>query len=98
MNPFDASILHFLNGFAHQWWALDDFVVWVTRDSFQKGGVIALLLWWAWFTADERLETGREKIVCTALAAPCALVFSRIFSEILPFRTRPMHVPELHLQ
>ncbi|GFO55683.1 ion channel protein [Geomonas sp. Red276] len=98
MNFFDAGILHFLNHFAHHSWTFDFWVHWLTADDFQKGGVVALLLWWAWFLPAEDLQENREKLICIAFAAVLAVIVSRVSSELLPLRPRPLHLPELHLQ
>ncbi len=98
MNAFDASLLHFFNEFAHRSWALDYFVVWLTRDEFQKGGIVALLLWWAWFWSGEKVERVREIVVSMSFAAPAAFLLSRLLSQLVPFRARPIHQPELGLR
>jgi undecaprenyl-diphosphatase len=98
MNPFDASLLHFFNGFADRWWRLDSFMVWLTSDGFQKGGPIAVLYWWAWFKTNQDTEAVREKLLCTALAGPVALVLSRIVSYLVPFRIRPIQNPDFHIR
>ncbi|MCM0082528.1 phosphatase PAP2 family protein [Geomonas sp. Red32] len=98
MNFFDAGILHFLNGFAHHSWTFDFWVHWLTADDFQKGGPVALLLWWAWFLPSERQEENRQKLICVAFSAVAAVLVSRLSSEVLPFRARPLHLSALHLQ
>ncbi len=98
MNPFDASILHFINGFAHRSWTADYLTCWLTGDGFQKGGIVMLLFWWAWFLPSENSEANREILVCTAIAAPFALALSRFISFVVPFRVRPLHTPALHIR
>lgn len=97
MNVFDASILQFLNGFAQKSHLVDAVAVWLTNDAFQKGGVVMLLLWWAWFMPSDNANENREKLMCTAIAAPFAFFVSRFISLLVPFRVRPLYNPELHL-
>jgi undecaprenyl-diphosphatase len=98
MNAFDAAILDFLNGFAGRSWRLDYLVVWLAADGFQKGGIVVLLLWWVWFRPGENLKTSREIIVCVCAVAPFAVALSRLISFLVPFRVRPIHVPDLHIR
>ena len=98
MNPFDAAILHFLNGFAGRSWTFDNSVVWLTKDAFQKGGILMLLLWWVWFRPNENAKTNRETLVCACAAAPFALAVSRLISWVGLFRVRPLHDPDLHIR
>jgi len=98
MISFDAAILHFINGFAHRSWTGDRLVTWLTADEFQKGGIIALLLWWAWFMPTENPKVSREKLICACIAAPFALALSRLISLVAPFRVRPIHLPDLHIR
>jgi len=98
MNPFDSAILYFINGFAHRSWTADFLINWLVADQFQKGGVVMLLFWWAWFLPSENAKTNRETLICIAIAAPFALGISRFISFVVPFRVRPLNVPELHIR
>lgn len=98
MNPFDAGILHFVNGFANRSWTADYVISWLNNDGFQKGGIVMMLFWGAWFLSDERSGARREILICTAVAAPLAVGVSRIISAVVPFRVRPLFVADLHMR
>ena len=97
MNIFDTAILHFINGFAHRSWTADYLISWLNDDGFQKGGIVMLLFWWAWFLPSENSKANRETLICSAIAAPFALALSRFISIVVPFRVRPLHIPDLHI-
>jgi undecaprenyl-diphosphatase len=98
MNFFDAGILHLINGFAARCATLDSLVIFLNSDGFQKGGVVMILFWWAWFMPGEQIQERRQQLVCTMLISPFALAASRLISFLVPFRVRPLYVPELHLR
>ena len=49
MNPFDTSILQFLNRFAQRSPGFDQFVVFLSDFNLLKGGIVVGLIWWLWF-------------------------------------------------
>ena len=93
MNPFDASILHFVNSFAGRWPKFDQVVVMISWLHLVKGGVLTLLLWWAWFSGR---PAARETVSATLLGSFCALGAARGLSNLVPFRTRPILDAGLH--
>ncbi len=98
LNPFDAGIIAFLNGFAHRSWTLDRVVDLVSDNYLLKGAVPASLIWWGWFRKGERASRNRELLLSGLIAGFLAFVVARGFAEILPFRERPMHNAALHFQ
>ena len=98
MNLFDSSILHFVNGFASRSHCLDSFFIFLNYDGFQKGGVVMILFWWAWFLPGKNIQEQREKLFYTMLTSPFALGVSRMISFAAPFRVRPIDVPELNVR
>jgi undecaprenyl-diphosphatase len=97
-NFFDAAIIHFLNSFVHSSEPFDRLIVFIQSDGFQKGGVVIVLFWWAWFSRSKYIQQRRQKLICTMLVSPFALGLSRLISLLAPFRYRPIHNPGLHLQ
>jgi undecaprenyl-diphosphatase len=98
LNPFDASILHFLNGLAHRSWNFDHFVGLVAVSHLFKGAVPACLIWWAWFRTGEQGSEDREFLICGLAAAFLALLVARGLAHTLPFRLRPIHDAAVHFQ
>jgi undecaprenyl-diphosphatase len=98
LNPFDAGILSFLNGFAHRSWLVDGLLRLVSENYLFKGAVPAALMWWVWFRRDERTSGRRQLLLSSLFAGFLALVVSRGLAQSLPFRERPLHNPAVHFQ
>ena len=98
MNRFDATILEFFNQFAQRSSAFDSLVVLIGRNSLVKGGLMAAVLWWAWFRYGEDAREGRQHILPTIVAAIAGVLIARASALILPFRTKPLHTIGLDLR
>lgn len=98
MNSFDASILAFLNQFAHRSADFDYLVMLVGSNELAKGGVITCIIWWAWFRPGEDKVKDREFLFCGILASFAAVLAARALADFLPFRERPFADPALHFQ
>ncbi len=98
MNPFDASVVAFLNGFARHSFTFDTAMTVIAQSNLLKGGSILFLVWWAWFRhgeeGDPRART-REVLVATIAGSFAALAIARLLCATLPFRARPMENPAL---
>jgi len=100
VNPFDLSILRFLNQFAFRSTMLDYVAIGIERFYFTRGLGLICLLWWIWFRGGPDARRDREIVVCTAIATFVALILGRALAHLLPFRVRPfandalgMHFP-----
>ena len=91
MNPFDQSILAFLNSFAHRWWLFDTTVSVIVDAPFLKGGVVMMLIWWEWFRGDGDILRRREILFASLVSCFVALFVARGLANMLPFRERPVH-------
>jgi undecaprenyl-diphosphatase len=98
MNAFDFTIVQFLNTFSHRSWALDSFLLLLSENFLLKGAVITILYWWAWFRKGEHKSEERSFLLFGILSSYPALLISRFFSFMLPFRERPLRNPALHFQ
>ncbi len=98
MNPFDASVISLVNSFAHRWFALDATTALIATNTLIKGGVIAALIWWAWFRPSTNRSLDRELLSCGIFTGFLALLAARTLAELLPYRERPMHTAALHFQ
>jgi undecaprenyl-diphosphatase len=101
VNSFDYAIISFLNGFARRSWTFDATVVLLTGNNLLKGGVVVAFLWSAW----SRLETedigsvrNYDPMLNTFLSCFIAMFTARTLALVLPFRPRPLYVPELGLR
>jgi undecaprenyl-diphosphatase len=98
MNPFDTSIVSFVNRFAHHSWVFDTFVFMLSDNHMLKGGVVAALIWWAWFRPSPNQLDSRKYLLWGIVACLLSVVVARGLANSLPFRERPMAAAELHFQ
>jgi undecaprenyl-diphosphatase len=98
LNFLDSGIISFLNSFVHRWFALDVTVALIATNTLFSGGVIAAMIWWAWFRNSATKSEDREFLSCGIFTAFLSVVVARGLAELLPYRERPLHRPELHLR
>lgn len=94
----DANILSFLNKFADHWPWFDYLVTRANNTNLLQTGVLVLLAWYALFDRNEkdRLRKDYELLLGAALLSSVAVVTARALALTLPFRARPIWVPDLH--
>lgn len=95
MNSFDLQIIKWLNGFARQSDDFDSFVWLIATNDLAKAGLILLALGWFWFREDNRTIDSRGRLICTLVGAWISVFIARALSFVVPFRERPLRVPEL---
>ena len=91
MNSLDNSIVAYLNLFARKSWLFDQIVAFVGVNHLFKGGVLMVLVWWAWFRTEDKHSRDREHLIATILSCTVALFIGRVMVVTLPFRLRPLH-------
>lgn len=96
MNPIDHHVLAYLNQFAGKSWTFDAAVELLAHNDNLKTGVFTGLLFWTWFREGERQAEDRATLIFGVLASGAALVVARLLAISLPFRERPLRVPDLH--
>jgi undecaprenyl-diphosphatase len=94
MDAWDLDLIYFLNGFVGRWPRFDDLVVVMSDMHLIKGGIIAALFWWAWYS---KVPQARAKALCGLIAGIVALGAARAMAHVLPFRIRPVADPALGL-
>lgn len=87
----DNAILADLNVLSRKSWVFDHAVAFVSANDLLKGGVLMVLVWWAWFRSDDEGSRDREHIIATVLSCVVALAIGRMLVLALPFRLRPLH-------
>ncbi len=97
MNLFDVGITTFLNQFSQHSRLLDTAVSFLAANHLFKGGVLAVIIWWAWFKTDEQKPAHRQHILATLCSCVVAMAVARVLALTLPFRLRPLHQESLHL-
>ncbi len=95
MNPFDESILHFLNAFSQHSQLFDLVVVRLSDLNLLKGGVMMALFWGGWARKDDEQREHREILLIGLFTAVLATFLARVLAFALPFRARPLQNPLL---
>lgn len=96
MNAFDSATETYLANM--HFGPLATQAVQVIADLYTfKGLVLVPVLWWMWFSQDERREWRREIVVATVFSGLVALFVGRFMTHWLPFRVRPVYSSDLHL-
>ena len=93
MNPFDTSILQFLNRFAQRSPGFDQFVVFLSDFNLLKGGIVVGLIWWLWFFR-MYVKRKREVLLATLIASVPALIIAKALT-VITFRPRPLNEARL---
>jgi undecaprenyl-diphosphatase len=95
LNAFDTDVLLFFNQFAQHSRTLDLTARAVATSPLAKGGLLVAVFWWVWFSPADSGERNRKVVVATLVSALVAVVVGRLLALYLPFRLRPIHIPEL---
>jgi undecaprenyl-diphosphatase len=93
MNPFDTSILLFLNQFAQRFPRFDEFVVFLSDCNLLKGGIVVGLMWWLWFDPED-VRRKREVLLAALIASVPALIIAKTLT-VVTFRPRPLNEARL---
>ena len=97
LKSLDLFILHALNSLCGVNWFLDRAVVMLEWNNLIKQGPFVIIFWILWFTSKNQ-DQNREKLILALFAVFIALIANRIFSEIMPFRARPIFNPEIGIR
>jgi len=90
VNPFDASIIHFVNQFAQRSWAFDRAVCAVQDNLLLTGGLITALFWLVWVRETPDRERNRSFVLAGVALTTLSLAIARTLALLLPFRERPI--------
>jgi len=97
MNEIDRHLSIFLNGLAQRTLWLDRVLAFIGEEQVLKGGVLVMLLCWAWFTTKGDTARNRPLVIVSVLGASTAALISRGLTHVLPYRPRPLWDPTLGL-
>lgn len=99
-NPVDASVALYFNHFVVRWKTTGLIASLLAHHNLTKGGIILFFYWVAFFEAGSVQERSRRRgyLIAAAPLAFISLAAARILADTLPFRTRPVATPSLHLQ
>jgi undecaprenyl-diphosphatase len=91
MNPFDLTIIRFLNAFVGRSPEFDSLMVLIGLNVLLRGGLVVILFWWAWTQAGLKNSKQREFLLFGLFASAIAVLVARILALSLTFRVRPLH-------
>ena len=98
MNFFDPFALPLVNGLAGHWMAADKAIAFLSNYHLLKGGVLVVLIWWAWFTPVGIQARNRAHVLATLIGCFVAVLAGRAMPNFLPLRLRPLHDPDVDVR
>lgn len=94
---FDLSIAKSINNAVGTFPHFDAGIYFVSHSDLLKGGVLTPIFWLLWGRSDRRSESRRNDLVSIIWACFFSLMTARALAALLPFRVRPIYLPELAL-
>lgn len=98
INPFDLTVIHFVNQYAERWFLFDKLMGAVSYNLLLNGGLVTALLWWAWVRNSQHERNDREIVLAGLFLSTAAIVVARTLALQLPFRERPRFSPWVHFK
>ena len=94
----DLQVINFFQQFPRKNHFIDELLVFISKYSFFKGGILIIAFWWLWFPPNNQDTSERRvKIILGLLSGFLAIFIGRVLVLCLPFRVRPSNNPDLHL-
>jgi len=94
---WDERVVVWANHFVGQWPLLDLGVAWLLRAHLARFVPLILAMCWLWFKPHPRQAERRAILLEALLMALIGLFIARALALMLPFRERPLALPELGL-
>jgi undecaprenyl-diphosphatase len=103
IGSIDASISVFINSFAQRWYLLDRLVNFANGNMMVRGTLVFTLFYFVWFQSkgaksDNELTDNRLTLLYILLVSVPALFVVRIMAWVMPYRPRPINIPDLHIR
>jgi hypothetical protein len=98
MNPFDTSIISFVNSFARHSVFFDTLVTMISGDDLLKGGVVVALIWATWFRPSGQQRENRRFLIFGIFGCLVSVIIARGLAHEVTFRERPFLNSALHFQ
>jgi undecaprenyl-diphosphatase len=95
MNPFDTSVIHFLNQFAQRSPSFDSLNDLISSNEVATAAPIVAIFWWAWFRNKGENTDDRRIIISALFLSTVAIFVARVLAVTLPYRERPLRNPLL---
>jgi undecaprenyl-diphosphatase len=93
INSFDYYVSASLNHYCGKHELFDRSVVFISDNHFIKGGILAIVIWYAWFAAWENKNLRRQRIISALTGSMISIVIGRLLPHILAYRARPILDP-----
>ncbi len=94
----DMTVINIFQKFSKNNHFIDELLVFISKNSFFKGGLLIIAFWWLWFPPNNQVTSERRvKIILGLLSGFLAIFIGRVLVLCMPFRVRPINNPDLHL-
>lgn len=98
-NFVDTQLAYFFNHYVHRVQVVDSLIFHVSHSHLFKGAILFTIMTFAWFKTDIVDNVLRKKgFLMIFVVAILAETIARMVALLAPFRYRPIHDPDLHLQ
>lgn len=97
LGDLDLTLFHYINGLCGQYLALDHMANRLESGQL-KGLAFSATFGVLWFQRAKDQFRRRETLILMLVAIVLSLVIARICADLLPFRVRPMFVPDIGYQ
>lgn len=91
----EFEIIRYLNEYARAYPKFDILINFICHNHLFKGGILMLLVYWLWFRRSDAIQYIREHIIMLLISSVVSLFFVRAIVLFLPFRSRPIHNPDI---
>ena len=98
MNLLDKFTLPLVNDYAGQFVTTDKAIAFLSNYHLLKGGVLVVLIWWAWFRPMGVQTRNRVHVLATLAGCFVAVLSARAMANFLPLRLRPLHDPDVDIR
>ena len=93
----DMLVINFTQKFSKKSHFIDELLVFISKYSFFKGGILIIAFWWLWFPPNNQDTSERRvRIILGLLSGFLAIFIGRVLVLCMPFRVRPINNPDLH--
>ena len=98
MNLLDKFTLPLVNDYAGQFVTTDKAIAFLSNYHLLKGGVLVVLIWWAWFSPLGVQTRNRAHVLATPAGCFVGVLSARAMAHFLPLRLRPLHDPDVDIR
>ncbi len=95
IEAFDVAVIEFMGQFTARSPRFDQTVNIIRDSNLLKGGILVAMLWWCWARKGFASPDGVERATRIIVAAVMSIAVGRALQLLLPFRSRPLHDPEM---